>query len=207
MSATRGTDYRLTAADEQRIDTAIRHAFADAGMATDTTHLQRVAAHAIGCSLVDLRDVEREHITRRVDVLALLEQHPSHDREGWNGRENGPGYAYARDLWAMSADGDAWGTLMAHYFAVAEVLYLRTGEMVADYRPGPAVDVLRRAVREEGADPYEGPDGDWPACDLWEALDRIAADDGRTAWLDGYREWAAWCAVEADVLKAEGRDY
>ena len=207
MSAATRNENRLTAGDVARVDAAIRETIDREGMAIDTAHLVRMGAHAIGCSTDDLRQSELDTITARVNVAVILEHHPRHDREGWNGRESGPGYRYARDLWAESrGDGDEWGTAMQHAFAVAEVLYLRTGEIVDGYGPGPAVDQRRRAARDEGADPYEG-DDDWPAADLWEALDRIAADDGRTAWLAGYSEWSAWLAVECDLLEAEGKDY
>ena len=44
-----------------------------------------------------------------------------------------------RDLIAMSADGDEWGHVMGHWFALVEVAYCRADEPIPDefeFRPG-----------------------------------------------------------------------
>ena len=71
--------YRLTEADEVLMVGTVRdllkrwvreHDGAGWYGATDHEALERVAAHAIGCSFYDLRDVELEWITRTVALIA-----------------------------------------------------------------------------------------------------------------------------------------
>lgn len=112
-----------------------------------------------------------------------------------------------RDLWEMDDPGDKWGTLMSHYFAAAEVLYLRTGEIVRDYVPGCAVDEMRRAVREEGADPYPEGREDWPQMDYWRVIDEEYDDSVRGVLLDRLREWLDWCEREHNRLERAGLSY
>lgn len=136
----------------------------------------------------------------------MLEQDTFHDPEGWldGGQDHATlQYRAVRDLWAMSQDGDEYGTLMASYFAAAEVLYLRTGESVDMFSPGLGLVGERRAVQEEGADP----ELDWPAAELWDWIDGETDDATRGAWLDALRDWCVWCQVEHGILEAAGKSY
>lgn len=68
--------YRLTDDDEDRMRAALRHAYVDLWRrprvdATTADALERIACHAIGCGVVDLRDVELEWIRNEIGELEL----------------------------------------------------------------------------------------------------------------------------------------
>lgn len=69
------TAYRLNGHDESRIRARLRAVYDDHGQPRLTTDIiesyERIAAHAIGCSVFDLRDSEREWIAHEIGELAL----------------------------------------------------------------------------------------------------------------------------------------
>lgn len=67
MTRTALHEDRFTSEDRERIAARLDE-LADAQLCVgaDTAAGERIAAHAIGCSLVDLRDVERDYIARAV---------------------------------------------------------------------------------------------------------------------------------------------
>lgn len=131
----------------------------------------------------------------------------THDREGYpsGGAETmTQGYAELRDMWAMDDhDHDPWGTAMGHAFPAAEVLYVRTGELVDGFRPAPHLYGMRADSRAGGAVEWE----DETSTRMWEMIDTCADDIARAAIIDDLRAWSAWLAVECQMLTAEERDY
>ncbi len=73
-------DFRLTDSDTERVVAAIRHhviAWEAAGSNArwgDVLTLQRLGAHAIGCSLHDLRDIEVKWIEAQAIIVAGLKR-------------------------------------------------------------------------------------------------------------------------------------
>lgn len=70
MSYPDHTAYRLTTEDETRIVAELRAAIGDGWR--DVATLERRAAHAVGCSTFDLREIELDYIGR--ETLRLLKE-------------------------------------------------------------------------------------------------------------------------------------
>ena len=78
----RDNDYRLTEGDEQMMRDRMAEVVAEWDSqspvhrhtlgGTDRESLRRIAAHAIGCSLDDLRDVEVQWINNEIGELDLF---------------------------------------------------------------------------------------------------------------------------------------
>lgn len=73
-----GTAYRLTESDEDKMRAAIGRAYREwcgddvrSLRAHEVTTLERIAAHAIGCSVADLRDVEMQWIACEIGELQM----------------------------------------------------------------------------------------------------------------------------------------
>lgn len=83
MSGARADRYRFSVEDETRIGAAVTGAYRAFGEprhidATTADALERIGAHAVGCSVHDLRDSERQMLRRVIRSAESIRRARSH---------------------------------------------------------------------------------------------------------------------------------